>query len=176
VDPHDKRYPDCTECHTDSGFRPTTMDLAAHAKRGFALEGAHRAQPCVACHEGMARPGSGPALVAAVTRPATLTFASGKTRCAACHEDRHAGQFASRAAAGCDACHVQDAFVPAARFDHNRDAAFPLDGRHAAVPCLRCHPVASDAGGRSWRKYRGVSTKCESCHPAKQSQAGKPGA
>src|SRR5205823_6373980 len=40
--------------------------------------------------------------------------------CSGCHADVHAAQFAGNpATAGCDACHVTDAFKPAAKFVHS---------------------------------------------------------
>ena len=176
VDPHQRRYATCTDCHTASSFHPATIDLAAHARLGFALEGAHRAQPCAACHEGMDRLGAGAALVQAATRPATLSFTTGKKTCAACHTDPHGGQFASRKANGCEACHGEDQFKPAARFNHDRDGSFKLEGAHAKVACGRCHPTETDAAGKSRMRFRPVSPKCESCHPAKVPASPRPGA
>ncbi len=64
----------------------------------------------------------------------------------------------------CVTCHVEHAGVDAelrpfdlSRFDHARDAGFPLDGRHAPIAkdCARCHK------GRSFLTARPA---CASCH------------
>lgn len=138
---------DCAPCHTLQAMRPSTVDVAAHARFAFALDGAHRAVPCAGCHRTM----SG-------------SFSASRT-CAGCHATPHGTQFAARAdRGGCDACHDADAWRPAARFDHERDAAFSLAGAHARVPCGSCH---RSGGASADRVYRPVSAKCESCHTGK---------
>jgi hypothetical protein len=89
-----------------------------------------------------------------------LPFADRRTTCAACHETPHGTQFAARKDAGqCAACHSVDAFAPASRFNHDRDASFKLEGAHAKVVCGACHRATNGIVS-----YRGLSAKCESCH------------
>ena len=172
VDPHGGRYQEaCGACHTAQSFRPSTMDLASHAERGFPLEGAHRAVPCVACHEGLTRTTGGSALLQAPVRPAPMVLTTGKTTCAACHQTPHGDQFSRRDQGRCDLCHGQDAFRPASRFDHDRDAAFSLKGAHQKVACGQCHPADPASGGGTRVRYRGIPTTCESCHPARPGRA-----
>jgi hypothetical protein len=146
----------CETCHGVGGWRPSRVDVAVHARYDFALEGAHAAVPCLACHRALAQ-----------ARPAgtPLTFEMREARCETCHESPHGAQFAKRRDRGaCDACHGVQRFVPAGRFDHNRDSAFLLEGAHARAACARCHPSARDARGASPVTYRPVSGRCESCH------------
>jgi hypothetical protein len=146
----------CEACHAVSGWRPSRVDVATHARYDFTLDGAHAAAPCFACHRNLAE-----------TRPAgtPLTFAMRGARCETCHESPHGAQFARRRDHGaCDGCHGLDRFAPAARFDHNRDSAFLLEGAHARAACARCHPSARDARGVVRVTYRPLSGKCESCH------------
>jgi hypothetical protein len=148
-------------------FRPSTAGVAAHAGFGFALEGAHRATACVDCHAEMKGPPPGrrSSLIAAGTTFPGLSFGSAKKECVDCHEDPHGKQFADRKDGGrCDACHGQEAFRPASRFDHDRHAAFPLRGGHEAVPCNQCHPRDTKSGRPTALMYRPVSGKCENCH------------
>ncbi len=157
----------CLACHTAERFRPSTVDQAAHQRYALPLEGAHRAVPCFGCHREIT-PGAAaprPTLVAAAAPFPLLTFAR-PSGCADCHADPHGGQFAARRDGGqCDGCHGVDAFAPASRFDHDRDAAFPLRGAHEKVPCRRCHPTDLTAPGPTPRLvYRPVSGKCENCH------------
>ncbi|MEK7380703.1 MAG: cytochrome c3 family protein [Gemmatimonadota bacterium] len=166
-DPHQGRLVgSCKDCHNASAFRPSTMDLVSHGTRAFPLEGAHRAVPCVACHDGLARPSAGAALLRATVQPAPLDLRTGPTGCAACHRDSHVGQFVAREGGRCDLCHSADRFAPAERFDHDRDAAFSLEGGHATVACSRCHPSSME-GGRLLVQYRPTPRNCESCHPAR---------
>lgn len=171
VDPHQGRFArggarpvpnGCLGCHTARGYRPSTIDVAAHDAYAFKLEGAHRAVPCVGCHTELQRPPSTSSLVQVRWTGAPLLFTTKQQGCRSCHESPHGDQFATRADGGkCESCHGVDAFAPAAQFDHDRDTKFPLRGGHANVPCSRCHPVI--AGTRIVR-YRPVSGRCENCH------------
>ena len=161
VDPHDGRYPRCGECHGLWTFRPSTVDVAAHQRYKFPLEGAHAAVACVDCHAEMKHPATTSSLVLARWSSLRLLFPAPKGGCEACHETPHGRQFVNRA---CESCHGMDTFRPATRFDHDHDATFTLKGAHAAVPCNRCHVSSRDAGGRSFVTYRPVSGKCEACH------------
>jgi hypothetical protein len=175
ADPHEWRAtnvaaPPCTACHTTRSFRPTTMDAARHASTGYALEGAHRAVPCVACHREIDRPRATSTLVVATPPVARLQLGSAPTACARCHTDPHGGRFNAMGGGGCDACHSLAAFSPASRFDHARIARFPLDGAHQRVPCASCHRQTLGAKPGTPTVYTGLSPKCESCHtgPARQ--------
>jgi hypothetical protein len=137
------------------------VDVAAHARYDFALDGAHAAVPCFACHKalGGARPAGAP-----------LTFGMRSTRCESCHEGAHGDQFARRRDRGaCESCHGVERFAPAARFDHDHDSGFPLEGAHARAACRDCHPSARDARGVARVVYRPLSTRCESCHVTRPS-------
>ncbi|MEZ5332385.1 MAG: hypothetical protein R2991_10110 [Thermoanaerobaculia bacterium] len=84
--------------------------------------------------------------------------------CHSCHEDAHAGQFADAGGVtDCSRCHGVERW-PDARFDHDRDAAFPLRGAHETVPCASCHPSARDARGRDYLVFRPLPTACAGCH------------
>jgi hypothetical protein len=175
VDPHKGRFAaggarakdkGCLACHDTRTFRSSTVDVAAHATFSFVLEGAHRATACVACHPDL-KPAAGAersSLLLAAGAIAELRFEA-KRECADCHETPHGDQFAARKDRGrCDACHGVDAFAPAAKFDHTKDATFSTRGAHEHVPCNQCHPV--DPKGRSPKAliYRPISGTCASCH------------
>jgi len=175
VDPHKGRFAangprakgkGCLACHDVRTFRPSTSDVAAHATFSFALEGAHRATACVGCHVEFKQ---GPAtkrssLLLAASGIADLRF-DAKHECADCHKTPHGRQFDARKDGGrCDACHGVDAFAPASKFDHTRDATFSTKGAHEHVPCNQCHPTDQKSGTPKSLMYRPVSGKCESCH------------
>ena len=165
LDPHDGRYPQCAQCHGVRTFRPSTVDVAAHKRYKFPLEGAHAAVACIDCHVEMKHERNASSLVLARWSGPRLLFALPKGGCEACHETPHGRQFATRTDRGaCESCHGIDSFHPATRFDHNRDATFSLKGAHEHVPCARCHTENGRDGGRRYVIYRPVSGKCEACH------------
>ena len=74
-------------------------------------------------------------------------------------------QFAARRDKGaCESCHDDLAFVPASKFNHDRDAAFKLEGAHAKTPCASCHVPQPGADGKPFVTYKPTPTKCEACH------------
>ena len=181
VDPHAGRFAagsgmpvngGCRACHDAKAFRPSTVDVSRHAAFKFPLEGAHRAPPCVACHTRLNTSLRGAFLVRAPSRPPTLVLTAEKgTACQSCHETPHGSQFAARKNGGrCESCHGTEAFAPATRFDHERDATFSLKGAHAKLACVSCHTVPA---GSKQVVYRPLSSKCESCHAAKTAGGGK---
>lgn len=177
VDPHDGRFVKggaeplkngCSTCHDARAFRPSIVDADVHATFSFALDGAHRATPCVACHEEMRNHAAASTLIGAPRGVAHLPYDDQRaTACRSCHEadNPHGDQFSKRKDGGaCAACHDVASFTPASRFDHDRDTAFPLSGAHAKVPCAACHKSKSDAQGKARVVYRPLSTACASCH------------
>ena len=175
VDPHEGRFAargarpkvqGCAACHDTRVFTPSTAGIDAHKDFGFALNGAHRATPCAACHKELERrpPGRRSSLVRAASTFGVLRLEAKKT-CVDCHETVHGTQFDARKDKGaCDACHGEDAFVPATTFNHDRDATFKLRGGHEGVPCNRCHPSDLTSTDPKRLIYRPVQGKCESCH------------
>jgi hypothetical protein len=178
VDPHAGRYAaggafpapgGCGACHDARAFRPSTVDVARHSRFSFALDGAHRAAPCQACHAELKAPSttSSTLLLAARNVTPRLFNARRSTACESCHESPHGAQFAGRKGHGsCEGCHDMNRFAPASRFDHDRDAAFALTGAHAKVACLQCHKTEVGATGVKRVVYRPLSATCESCHSA----------
>jgi hypothetical protein len=112
----------CELCHTPDGWDRATF---AHDRTGFPLEGRHGETSCRSCHS-------------------DGTFTSAVPRaCAACHRDVHRGRLGQR----CERCHDAASWA-ATTFgpDAHRRTAFPLTGRHAAIPCESCHGDARDRG------------------------------
>lgn len=137
----------CASCHAPAAWRPSTFDVAAHARTGFALTGQHDA-PCARCHA--------PERAGAPTR-----FAGTPRDCSSCHADSHRGQFAPRP---CASCHQGSSFTPASGFDH-ASARFALDGRHASLACNRCHQPTPGPTGDPVVVYRlDTPPACGRCH------------
>jgi len=170
-DPHGGKYgalkaadASCTACHDTRSFRPSTIDADAHTKFAFALDGAHRAAPCVACHTTLTKGASlGASLKLSPAPSKPVLYSLPGATCATCHASPHGDQFASRPDGGtCMSCHDLQGWSPASRFVHDANGGFALGAAHAKVPCAKCH--AAGAGGATTRVWRGVPRACESCH------------
>lgn len=139
----------CEPCHRETGFRPSTYLLPAHAGARFPLEGAHTAVACDRCHT-----------VAVISGTETRLFRWTKVPgCESCHKDVHRGEFASLKVDGCASCHTTQAWR-STQYDHSR-TAFRLDGKHRLVPCAGCHRRKGPQG--QWR-FRGTPAECAGCH------------
>lgn len=146
----------CKACHTEHLGRDgdiVKFDAAGfdHRATDFALEGAHAALACAACHKPGQKARQAPGV------------------CGDCHakSDVHRGQLAR----DCGSCHGTLTWADA-RFDHGK-TKFPLADAHAQVACNACHlggryantpgrcvschaPDDTHAGARGDR--------CEDCH------------
>jgi len=147
------RYTGCESCHDENGFTPVRFSVADHARTRFPLEGAHVAQPCVACHQQATAPDG----------TSYRQFAVADTRCETCHNDVHMGQFAGgKSPKECTACHGLDRWA-LADFDHDRDTSYKLEGAHRKVACASCHLEVVEQG-RSFVRYRPIDPSCKNCH------------
>ena len=173
-DPHRFSDRSCAPCHTLLTFVPSTVGAAEHARFAFRLDGAHGAVPCALCH--LELKAAAPHVSSLVDAPGAfraLPFRDPRRACAECHAGPHGTQFASRADGGrCDACHDVNAFKPASRFDHGKDAGFALTRAHATVPCARCHLARRDSSGTSIVVYHGLDVRCQACHAPKAGTRG----
>ena len=123
----------CLACHDGID---TYGRVFNHTRVAFSLTGKHTTTACGQCHPG-ARD-----LAALKAAPQT---------CRACHakDDIHHGDMGS----DCGQCHTPDGWQLAS-IDHSQ-TAFPLAGKHAAVPCLQCHFN---------NIFKGTPTACFACH------------
>lgn len=154
----------CLACHSMAAFAPSTYDGRAHADCVFPLEGAHMAIPCQRCHSELERSPGGSTLKGSTALRA-LRFDSKARVCKDCHDDAHGGQFAARKDKGaCESCHGFAAFVPADKFDHDRESAFRLQGAHVRTPCAACHDTGRTSQGVTTVVYRPTPVRCEACH------------
>ena len=163
----------CLACHSMAAFVPSTYDGRAHADCVFPLEGGHRATPCQRCHAELDKPRGHSTLLGSRDLRA-LPFDSRARACRDCHDDAHGGQFAARRDKGaCESCHDFAAFSPATRFDHDRDAAFHLQGAHTRTACAACHRSGRMADGVTRVIWRPTPKDCESCHAPDAPSGGK---
>ncbi len=153
----------CEVCHTEKGFKPSTMTIARHNKSRFPLAGAHAAVVCAECHKNSVD-GSDSG-----TTAAQYVFES--RVCATCHEDPHEGEFSGRMkAAGpdgkpgtCDICHSTKSWQDLHGFEHAA-SAFPLEGAHRAVPCRDCHKSNGLETRKAGAVFNAAPQHCSGCH------------
>lgn len=135
----------CQACHdTQSWKQPRTAPAFDHARTRFPLEGKHHGLACFKCHQ-----------------DANFKNPVAHARCLDCHKDEHGGQFTARKDAGdCAGCHTVESFQ-ATTFTAalHRGTRFPLEGKHAAVECARCHVPAGKAA-----RYHPPFEACLDCH------------
>jgi hypothetical protein len=127
---------DCTACHTQSTWKPSTF---SHSATAFPLQGAHATKPCNSCH---------------VNGNYNLTY----TDCWQCHQSTYTNTANPAHATNqfphdCTLCHAQTSWVPST-FNHS-STAFPLQGAHTTRPCNDCH-----VNGNYSLHY----TDCYQCH------------
>ena len=150
-DPHHGSFPQkaCEACHTTGGWKrvaaATLAESFDHSKTKYPLVGKHRTVECSGCH-------------AKGDFKKPLPFA----KCTDCHKpDPHGGQFAKRKGAGeCSACHNLGGWKPSTfGLKEHQASAYPLQGKHAAVNCAKCHiPKGKDT------LYKVKFGRCLDCH------------
>jgi hypothetical protein len=131
---------DCAQCHETSAFKATKFD---HARTRFPLENAHEKVACAACHRD---PG----------------FKDTPMRCVDCHaaDDLHRGSRGT----DCASCHGTVEWK-SSRFDHAKEANYPLEGKHATIACDACH--------RGGDLKAPLPKECNGCHAAADEHAGR---
>jgi hypothetical protein len=143
----------CDKCHNDRGWKGTAFDHDRDTK--FALRFRHKEAKCEACHKGGLKE-------------------KVPTTCIGCHrkEDTHKGGFGEK----CQSCHADKSWKVLV-FDHERDAGYELEGKHAGVKCEACHkgnpyvvrtPVACEGchGGEKDPHMGQQGKLCQQCHDA----------
>lgn len=139
---------DCKECHViTKPFDYTLFGLEEHAKGPFALEEAHIATPCFACHMSEDQ----------------WSFRDIGTSCTDCHDNIHEGKIDNKFYADnqCTACH-NTAKWSEISFDHDQ-TDWSLEGKHEEVNCRKCHfrdETKADFG----QQFASLNTTCFTCH------------
>ncbi len=173
---------DCGGCHRETGFTPSTYDVAAHAGSAFPLTGRHAAIACERCHvpvplaqlAGAAEPADPAGDLGARRRArpphappprfAPLTTPPSES-CTSCHTDPHRASFAA-VAEECVDCHDTSSWSSVG-FSH-RATGFLLELGHRGVGCRDCHDVEGssqdDRNATVDLLFDVVSTECAACH------------
>ncbi len=155
-DPHAGQFSEkggCATCHQVDSFHALRFQHARDSR--FPLTGKHASVACASCHPSVQEKGR-----------EWVRFRPLETGCDSCHEDVHAGQFAPAPGqpTDCSRCHDTSGFEPA-RFTHTPPFTdFLLEGRHADVPCERCHGTVPVGGGIEVRRFVGLPRDCAGCH------------
>ena len=140
----------CASCHSPDGWSRPKIDHST-----WPLVGVHATTACERCHvvsDAERRAGRGAA------------YRGVPRACDACHEDVHAGQFRLTAPKRtCEACHDPTTFKVKA-FDHAGQARWPLEGAHAPLACVRCHPREALRNGVEAARFRLGYRACKDCH------------
>ena len=136
----------CLNCHVMAGWKPPAK--FDHASAAFPLTGKHLTVDCSKCHKAIIdnKYENNPGYLQLVNIP--------HEECLNCHTDVHRGRFDKR----CAECHNTTGWrnINRAEFDHSK-TRFPLEGRHAAVACEKCHTEGKPLAGL---KY----ALCSDCH------------
>lgn len=157
VDKHKGQYgKKCETCHVERDWKAIQFDHDIETK--FKLLGRHKTVKCISCH----------------TAP---LFSKQKTptACIGCHrkDDVHKGGLGTN----CATCHNEEKWK-SAKFDHDKDTKFPLEGKHEKVKCDACHTPELKAKGEKLpmacigchkkddKHKENFGTKCETCHKA----------
>ena len=157
----------CIQCHNYTDWKTVNVGQFDHSKTRFPLTGLHVQVKCEKCHT----PGTD-----GKPRYTGILFA----KCSDCHADPHHGSFPQ----GCESCHNTENWKRVSmaavgrNFDHSK-TKYPLQGKHAAVDCAKCHaggdfkkPVAfaqcvdchkPDPHNGQFAKRKG-GTECSGCH------------
>jgi hypothetical protein len=151
----------CMDCHTTTGWKPSTVDVAMHGKFSYPLRGRHEDVACARCHD-------------------AGVFIGTPRTCNACHLDRHRG----RVGATCERCHDESGWKHHPGFEHFAATGFALEGAHDGLACAQCHGKNHDrlatitrvtcATCHTPRHGDLFGTECASCHkPTKFSDVPK---
>jgi hypothetical protein len=165
-----KNVNDCAACHKTTSFADLSFD---HEQSRFPLVGKHKEAACAGCHK-TEKPAKGSAFV---------RYKPLGTSCGDCHTDIHQGQFlaaesrpgdelaggasgaTSPTARDCDFCHETTGFKKTLfEHDNRRFTTFALEGKHAKIPCARCHPEVRLTPTITTVRYRPIPRACEDCH------------
>lgn len=134
----------CGDCHNAYAWSKWTFDHTRQTR--YPLTGAHLRLKCESCHS---------------TRNATNLRLP--MTCESCHKDYHQGFLGAQPK--CATCHDTSAWSHW-RFDHGRQAGYPLIGAHARLKCESCHTT------RNAQSLK-IASDCASCHRREDAHMGQ---
>ena len=144
ADPHKGQFKPkpCTSCHDTNSWEVAAAAIKSNHPK-LSLANGHARVPCKTCHDrGNDKP------------------PSKGSRCEGCHRPIHIAKFGNR----CESCHASIKWVglpESVGRDNHGKTRYPLQLKHAAVSCAKCHPSSKPQA----RRYRNVSfATCATCH------------
>jgi hypothetical protein len=139
---------ECNNCHTEHKGRDASIiqlstETFSHDQTDFPLLGSHRQIDCIGCHLKGKK------------------FSEAPSTCFGCHDKTqpHKGNLGNK----CETCHQVSKWTVVAAFDHSK-TAFPLQGKHASVPCANCH---------LGEVYKDLPSTCNDCHAIQDVHVGR---
>jgi hypothetical protein len=139
--------PDCSQCHSVTGFSLFSFTLDQHNMSAFPLRGAHLAVSCLECHK----------------KQEKWNFRNIGINCKDCHQDVHHDIIRTKyyPDANCKICHSERQWTDVS-FDHST-TEFILTGAHTKQDCRACH-ITRDSDGTFQQKFSGLTKNCSDCH------------
>lgn len=136
----------CSDCHNENGFRPSSFTVERHNKINFQITGAHLATPCESCHY----------------QQTNWIFKGTRLECIYCHKNIHEKELKIEYLPEnkCEFCHQTESWNTI-NFDHSK-TSFPLFGKHSSVTCGSCHRKTETE--ISSVIFSSLNKECESCH------------
>jgi cytochrome b subunit of formate dehydrogenase len=146
----DSRTEECLKCHISNSWQREDLTFDHNRDSQFKLRGKHVTLACEKCHNTSSDSGD-----------EFFRLYDIGMECKDCHADPHAGQFEQK----CNECHSElDWKGQLNKTFHTADSGFPLNGKHAALTCDKCHIPANDNLKLASATFIGLGTKCLSCH------------
>ena len=127
--------------NTQAGKPAQEWTVESHDRTNFPLTGKHRTLSCRECH-------------------LNLVFEGTPTDCEVCHwQRRQDDRYGLRLGTRCSDCHTPQSWkkVDPAKWSHETETGFRLEGIHRTLDCEACH----GSGG-----FAPQPTACYSCHEA----------
>ncbi len=153
TDYHNKQFekngksPDCSQCHSVTGFSLFSYNIERHNQGPFPLSGAHVAISCMDCHK----------------KQEKWNFREIGIKCKDCHKDIHQPYIQSKYYPGnnCKICHEESRWANIS-FDHS-NTNFKLTGAHVKLNCRSCH-FKKDDYEIIRQEFSGLVKECSNCH------------
>lgn len=150
---------DCKQCHKEHrgrGFDPMGWQTVGgtqgfdHRLTGWPLQGKHETLDCQRCHTSK-------------NKQRLTTYLSVERTCGGCHSKDSPHGAIRQLHQQCDRCHTVSVWRPQKTrldFDHDdkAQAAMKLEGTHADVACVKCHPKAT------FKLPKFDNGECAQCH------------
>ena len=97
----------------------------------FQLDGKHKEVACAKCHSQK-------------TATGTASFLKAATLCASCHQNPHGET--REPLRKCERCHDARSWkmLDKPSFEHDKDTRYPIEKKHDALTCVRCHARAGN--------------------------------